>query len=192
MSTVARFAALYDACVLYPATMRDFLMSLAETDLFRARWTDRIHDEWIRNVLRDRTDLTRERLERTRDLMNGAVPDCLITDFDALIGAVELPDPDDRHVLAAAIRGRVDVIVTLNLKDFPATSLAPYDIDAQHPDAFADHLLNLNAGAVCAAAKRHRERLKKPPKTAQEYLDALANTGFTRTAAGLLGYVDVI
>ncbi len=189
---MAQFTALYDACVLYPATMRDFLMSLAETDLFRARWTDRIHDEWIRNVLKDRTDLTRERLDRTRDLMNAAVPDCLIAGYDDLIEAVELPDADDRHVLAAAIRGRVDVIVTLNLKDFPPASLAPYDIDAQHPDVFADHLLNLNAGAVCAAAKRHRERLKKPPKTAQEYLDGLANTGFTRTAAGLVAYLDVI
>lgn len=103
---MANFAAVYDACVLYPAPLRDLLLRLALTDLFRARWTDRIHEEWIRSVLENRPDLKPEQLERTRQLMNQAVPDCLVTGYEGLIDQLELPDPDDRHILAAAIRPR--------------------------------------------------------------------------------------
>ena len=90
-------------------------MYLALTDLFRARWTERIHEEWISGVLKDRPDLTRDKLTRVRDLMNFHVSDALVTGFDELIPSLTLPDPNDRHVLAAAIRGRADVIVTKNL-----------------------------------------------------------------------------
>jgi predicted nucleic acid-binding protein len=119
---MATFTALYDACVLYPAPLRDFLMRLALTDMYRARWTDRINDEWIGAVLRSRPDLKPEQLERTRSLMNESIRDCLVTEYDSLIDALTLPDPDDRHVVAAAIRARADVIVTFNLNDFPNDS----------------------------------------------------------------------
>jgi hypothetical protein len=111
-------------------------MNLAITDLFRAKWTDDIHDEWIRNVLKNRPDLTKERLRRTRDLMNSHVRDCLVIGYQDLIPSLTLPDVNDRHVLAAAIVARADVIVTYNLKDFPATILEQYGIEAQHPDEF--------------------------------------------------------
>ena len=75
----SNFTVIYDACVLYPAPLRDFLMRLALTDLFRARWSRDIHDEWIRNVLKDRADLTPLQLERTRNLMDSHVRDCLVT-----------------------------------------------------------------------------------------------------------------
>lgn len=130
---MATFTALYDACVLYPAPLRDLLMQLALTDLFRARWTDQIHDEWIRNVLENRPDLKPEQLERTRELMNAHVRDSLVTGYESLIENLELPDPDDRHVLAAAIRTRASVIVTFNLTDFPAEVLEPLGIESQHP-----------------------------------------------------------
>jgi hypothetical protein len=97
----SRFTILYDSCVLYPAPLRDLLMQLALTDLFRAKWTNMIHDEWIRSLLRNRPDLTQERLRRTRDLMNECVRDCIVEGFEPLIEALSLPDPDDRHVLAA-------------------------------------------------------------------------------------------
>lgn len=122
---MAKFTAIFDACVLYPAPLRDLLMSLALTGLFRAKWTAAIHEEWIGNLLRNRDDLTRPQLERTRDLMDRAVPDALVAGYEELIDPLTLPDPDDRHVLAAAIRGRADVIVTSNLKDFPETALKP-------------------------------------------------------------------
>src|SRR5438270_9183993 len=114
---MARYSALLDACVLYPAHLRDLLLSMALTDLFRVRWTDRIHEEWIRNLVAAGHDA--EKLARTRRLMNEAVPDCLIEGYESLIETLKLPDPDDRHVLAAAITGGVDVIVTANLKHFP-------------------------------------------------------------------------
>lgn len=109
----------YDACVLYPAPLRDLLMHLAVTDLYRAKWSDAIHDEWTRNVLRDRPDLKAEQLQRTRNLMNAHVLDSLVAGFEPLIPDITLPDPDDRHVLAAAIHCGADIIVTFNLKDFP-------------------------------------------------------------------------
>src|SRR5579863_9090922 len=137
---MATFTALYDACVLYPAPLRDLLMHLAMADLFRARWTDRIHDEWIRSVLANRPDLRREQLERTRRLMNAHILDCVVTGYEHLIDRLKLPDPNDRHVLAAAIRAGADVIVTMNLDDFPVKVLGPYGIEPQHPDVFVLHL----------------------------------------------------
>jgi predicted nucleic acid-binding protein len=178
---MASFTALYDACVLYPAPLRDLLMHLAMTDLFRARWTDQIHDEWIRNVLTNRPDLKRDQLERTRQLMNAHVLDCLVTGYENLIDGSALPDPDDRHVLAAAIRAGADVIVTYNLDDFPKRILDPLGIEAQHPDMFVARLLDLDAPAICAAARRQRQSLRNPPKTVDEFLKILARQQLPQT-----------
>src|SRR5690606_10197106 len=117
----------YDACVLFPAPLRDLLMHVALTDLYRAKWTDAIHEEWIRSVLNARPDLSRPQLERTRQLMNVHVRDCLVTGYEALIDGVTLPDPKDRHVVAAAIGAGANVIVTFNLKDFPESALKPWN-----------------------------------------------------------------
>jgi hypothetical protein len=168
------FTVLYDSCVLYPAPLRDLLMQLALTDLFRAKWTNAIHEEWISNLLANRPDLTRPQLERTRDLMNANARDCLVSGFDALITAIDLPDAHDRHVLAAAIVGRADLILTFNLKHFPVQSVARYGIEAQHPDEFIVHLLGLDERRVCNAVQDCRLRLKAPPKSIEEYLDTLA------------------
>jgi hypothetical protein len=98
------FVVLYDACVLYPAPIRDLLLRIATTGVVRARWSDAILDECFRNIGAQRPDLPTAALERTRTLMNRAVPDCLVTGHEHLIEGLDLPDPDDRHVLAAAIR----------------------------------------------------------------------------------------
>lgn len=95
-------------------------------------------------LLRTRDDLTRERLERTRDLMNYHVRDALVADFEDLIEVLTLPDQDDRHVLAVAIKGWADLIVTSNLKDFPADVLGRWGIEAQHPDEFLTHQFHLS------------------------------------------------
>ena len=182
---MAGYTALYDSCVLYPAPLRDLLMELAMSDLFRAKWSNSIHDEWISAVLRERKDLKRGQLARTRDLMNAHVRDCLVEEFESLIPALKLPDPKDRHVLAAAIRGRADVIVTFNLGDFPAAALAPYSLDAQHPDEFLTHLADLKPAAVCYAAKCVRARLKSPPYSPNDYLDTLSRQRLPQTVAFL-------
>lgn len=141
---MTNFATLYDSCVLYPAPLRDLLMHLALTDLYRARWTNDIHNEWISSVLSDRPDLKREFLERTRDRVNMSVRDCLVEDYHALIPTLTLPDVNDRHVLAAAIHSHSSVIVTYNLKDFPKKAISKYGIEAQHPDKFMMHLFDLS------------------------------------------------
>ena len=105
---------------------------------------DQIHEEWIRNVLKDRPDLTEQQLTRTRQLMDEAVPDSLVTGYEPLIDNLKLPDVDDRHVLAAAIRAKAEVIVTFNRKDFPADTLAEFDIFTQHPDDFVDSLYDIS------------------------------------------------
>lgn len=179
------FTVVYDACVLYPAPLRDLLMHLAMTDLFRAKWTDQIHAEWMRNVQKNRTDLSTEQLERTRLLMDAHVRDCLVHGYEYLIPCLELPDPEDRHVLAAAIRSQSSVIVTFNLKDFPQESLAPYEVEAQHPDEFISDLIDLNPSQVLEAVRRCRSTLKRPPMTQDEYLDCLLRQGLPETV-GLL------
>lgn len=182
---MANFSVVYDACVLYPAPLRDFLMELALTDLFKARWTDAIHDEWIRNVLKNRPDLTLEQLTRTRTNMNDNIRDCLVTGYEDLIPALKLPDPNDRHVLAAAIRCNADVIVTFNLDDFPSQALQQYDVEAQHPDEFILQLLDLNPAIICTAAEIQRMRLKNPPKKPDEHLDTLLKQGLRQSVSAL-------
>lgn len=179
------FSVVYDACVLYPAPLRDLLMRLAVTDLFRAKWTDEIHDEWIRNVLANRVDLKQEQLERTRTLMNSHVRDCLVTGYEFLIPTITLPDPDDRHVLAAAIRSQSSVILTFNLKDFPQEALEKFDIEALHPDDFITDLIDLDPAKVLEAVSLHRQSLKNPPKNPDEYLDTLLQQGLPETVSQL-------
>lgn len=189
---MAAFTALYDACVLYPAPLRDLLMELAGTGLFRARWTDEIHNEWIENLLANEPHRQRAKLERTRDLMNAAVLDCLVTGYESLIPALTLPDPDDRHILAAAITGRADVIVTYNLKHFPEAVLGGYGIEARHPDDFVSHLINHDAEAVYTAVKEQRARLKNPPKSPEDFLETLEKQSLAQTVAHLRKAIDLI
>ncbi len=184
--------AVYDANILYPAPVRDLFIRLAQVGLVRARWTDAIHDEWLRNVLKHNPQLSPERLARTRILMNEAVRDCLVTGYEDLIASLSLPDPDDRHVLAAAIRAGAEVIVTYNLTDFPPETLARFDIEARHPDDFVVDLLDLAPGAVCTAVKRQRESLRNPPKTTQELLATFESHALTQTAARLREFIDLL
>ncbi len=185
---MASFTAFYDANVLYPAELRNLFMHLALTGLFRAKWSAEVHEEWISALLEKRPDLTRDKLERTRALMDLHATDALVTGYEDLIPGLQLPDPNDRHVLAAAIRGQADVIVTMNLRDFPTDVVGAFGIEAQHPDEFVLHFLDLAPGAVIAAAETHRQSLKNPAKTMSEYLETLERQGLTQTAAALGRY----
>lgn len=132
---MANFTVVYDACVLYPASIRDLLVELARTGLFRAKWTARIHSEWIEAICRERPEIDRVRLERVSELMHSAVDDCLVTGYEPYEAGLEaLPDPDDRHVLAAAIHSAAQEIITFNIRDFPQETLANYGVSAVHPD----------------------------------------------------------
>lgn len=183
---------LYDACVLYPQTLRDLLMHLATTDLVRAKWSKDIHDEWIRNVHKNKPDISLEKLQRVRELMDSHVLDALVSGYEPLIEGLSLPDSGDRHVLAAAIVGRADAIITLNLKHFPASSLAPFHLDALHPDDLIFSLLDFAPSVVCQCVKRQREMLKKPPRTVEEHLKRLATILLPKTVARLSEYPEWI
>lgn len=167
-------------------------MELSAAGLFRAKWTDKIHDEWTENLLKSRPDLTAPQIQRTRDLMNAAVQDCLVRDFEALESSVNLPDKKDHHVLAAAIHCKADAIVTFNLKHFPSSALAPFEIEARHPDEFIHHQIGLNHAGVLIAARRCRLRLKTPPKSADDYLGTLEAQALPKTVDALRDYAAVI
>lgn len=186
------FTAIYDACVLYPAPLRDFLMWLGLSGRFRARWSEQIHMEWTRNVLLNRPDLSIDQLQRTVALMDRAIPDASVTGYEAIIDGLLLPDRDDRHVLAAAIRCNASVIVTFNLRDFPAAALQPFGIEAQHPDEFIDNLCDLDCASVVAAARSHRTQLRHPPIDSDRYLDTLRKQGLVQTTKALARYRSVI
>jgi hypothetical protein len=189
---MSSYTALLDANVLYPAPVRDILMQLALTDLFHAKWTADIHEEWITALLESQPHRRRADLERTRSLMDTAVRDCLVTGYQSLIHSLSLPDPDDRHVLAAAVVGRCDVIVTRNLKDFPDAALAPYGIRAEHPDEFLSNHLSLAPGVFCDAVRKVRARLRNPPLSVTEYLDVLKQQGLVATATELAQFSNLL
>lgn len=188
----SNYTAVFDACVLYPAPLRSFLMYLALSGQFQARWTNEIHEEWIRNLLAKRQDLSLEQLEKVRKLMNQHVPGCLVNGYQPLINGIELPDPDDRHVVAAAIHTRAEVIVTFNLKDFPDNILSQYNLKAIHPDDFITDLFDLDSSSAIRAAQRHRASLKSPPFTTDEYLNCLLKQRLPETVKKLSYYKTLI
>lgn len=180
-----RMVAFLDANVLYPATMRSVFMSLAEADVFKALWSDKVHEEWMAALQRERPDLDPQRIARTRALMEAYIDDATVTGYEPLIATLTLPDPDDRHVLAAAIHGGANVIVTSNLRDFPAAALAPFRITAIDPDSFVLQLIAADVDGVVGALASDRADLIKPPLDADAYLKALDHGGLAATAAAL-------
>ncbi|MDO5619344.1 PIN domain-containing protein [Kocuria sp.] len=138
----------YDANVLYPSTLRDVLIRAGLARLVQPKWTDRILDEVFSNLQTNRPDLDPTRLKRTRLLMNQAIRDVTVSGHEHLIEQLELPDLDDRHVLAAAIHAGAQTIVTRNLRDFPDDGLGPWGIQAQHPDAFLTRLQETHPDAL--------------------------------------------
>ena len=179
------FVVLYDACVLHPAPLRDFLLRLAHTGVVRARWSAAIVDDCIRNTLVQRPDLKSEMLQRTRELMTRAVPDCMVTGFEELIDGIVLPHPDDGPVLAAAIRVGAQAIVTFNLAGFPAAQLEPYNVEAKHPDDFVVDTIELSPGAVAKVLAEQAAALRNPPRSVAEVLDTLRDQGLVRSVAKL-------
>lgn len=162
------FVVIFDACVLYPAPLRDFLLRLARTGIVQAKWSEEILDECFEAILRERPDLNTKALDRTRRLMREAIPDCIVAGHESLIDGITLPDPDDRHVLAAAIRSGSQTIVTFNLKDFPTAVLEPMGVEARHPDDFVVDQIDLAPGLVVGALLEQVASLKNPPMTTDD------------------------
>jgi predicted nucleic acid-binding protein len=181
------FVVVYDACVLHDSLLRDLLIRLARKRKLnlQARWSEAILDEMVRTFLARRPDLDPDRLARTRQLMCDAIPDCLVTGFEALIEGLDLPDPGDRHVLAAGIAAGAQVIVTYNERHFPDAVLRPFDIEAQHPDEFLVSLFDLDQSTVREAFTELVGSLTRPPSTHIEVIAALRRRGLIRAAQRL-------
>ena len=144
----------------------------------------------MRALSEKRPDLAGAPVARIRRLMEAYVGDATVTGYEHLIPTLSLPDPDDRHVLAAAIQGGASVIVTSNLVDFPAVALAPHGITALTPDAFVLGLLAADAETVTTALTAGRADLVNPPLSVEQYLDGLARGGLPQAAAAFLALAD--
>ncbi|MEU6735646.1 PIN domain-containing protein [Streptomyces physcomitrii] len=180
------FVAVYDANVLYPSTLRDVLIRVAQVGLVQAKWTDRILDEAFRSLKENRPDLDPGKLDKTRSLMSGAIRDVLVRGYEPLIDMIDLPDPDDRHVLAAAIRAKAQVIVTFNLKDFPEDKLSAWDVQAVHPDAFLEAQVDLSPRLVYAVIAQIADAWQRPPNAVvADVIASLEREGLVASAAAL-------
>jgi hypothetical protein len=174
-----------DANVLYPASLRSFLLYLAYNEIFQPKWTTQINDEWQRNLASKLPDLTVEKLQGITDTMNRAFPDALVTDFESIINSLTLPDARDRHVLAAAIKADGDYIITHNTKDFPQNVLAFYNLEAITPDKWVMRLLDQDFEGVIESLHMQVESLTNPPKTIEEVVSSFAKCGMKQTSAKL-------
>ena len=180
------FIVVYDANVLYPNTLRDLLIRIAQQPyLVQAKWTDQIMDETLRALQKNRPDITEEKAARLRELINGAVRDCLVTGYQPLIEALDLPDPDDRHVLAAAIKVNAQLIVTRNLKDFPPKTLAQWGIRPKSPDNFVRDVMDFDSQAVWACVQQIVDSRTRRPVTVDDVLDELQRDGLVASASAL-------
>ena len=172
--------AVYDACVLYPFHLRNLLVQCAVDRLVDARWTDEIHDEWIRNLTANDPTIPPNHLRAARDLMNAAVPTATVKAYEAIIPSIVLPDADDRHVVAAAVAAGASVIVTWNVRDFPAAELRRHRLQKLTPDIFLTRLYDQIPDAMIAAVARARRNLRRSKVSSKEFVAALRRQRLTR------------
>ena len=191
MAGAATYTVVLDANVLYPIYCSDLIMSLTETRLFHARWSKDIEDEAKRSLVKNRPDLKRKIPKRIAAMRN-AVPDCMIDNYQSLIGSLKLPDPNDCHVLAAAIVGHADAIVTFNLKDFPKRTVGKFNIEVIHPDDFVMNQINLNQVACLTAIKEMRTRWNNPAYSAAQMTDFYCANSLPQTGSFLKSAIHLI
>ena len=169
------FIALLDANVLWSAAVRDTILRAADRALFRPLWSEAILDEVARNLKRRRKDLDPARIDRTIAIMRSHFPDALVAGYEALIPAMQ-NDAKDRHVLAAAVRGGAEVIVTENVQDFPTAACDPYDIEVQTADELLCHLWSLSPEIMVDVLREQAAALTNPPQTPLDIVATLERT----------------
>ena len=179
---ISTFTAFFDANVFYGARLRSLVLFVAQSKIFRARWSEQIHDEWVRNLLKNRPDLKAEDLLRTRQAMNAAVPDCLVEGYESIMEGLKLPDPDDRHVVAAALLTRANVIVTFNKRDFPKEIVEPLRLHVKHPDDFLVEAFSISPPDFAEAVRNDFLHYGNPPLVYEDYLASLAKAGVPKLA----------
>ena len=184
--------ALLDANVLYSAQLRDIFLQLGRDGLYRAKWTDAIQNEWINALLKNQPHLNRAEMECLRNTMDSSLRDPVVVGYEYLVNQLTLPDPDDRHVLAAAIFGDCNWLVIFNTRHFPKRVLASYALQAIGPDEFLVNLLLANPTGFCTSLRSILARLQNPPYTFAEYLTNLEQHSLVRTATELKQYGQLL
>lgn len=177
---LSTFTAFFDSNVFFRTRLTSLILFMAQSGHFRARWSDDVHREWIAAALAKRPDLTEHDLIRRRNMMDSAVQDCKATGYEALIPNLTLPDPDDRHILAAAIRSSASVIVTFNEKHFPESALSPFGLHTRRPDQFLLDLESLDGAAFIEQVRTDRTHYRDRMPF-QNYVEGLraANVSLT-------------
>jgi hypothetical protein len=182
---IGRYHALLDANVLHPAFVRAAMLWFADERLFRPGWSPMILEEWRGSIKRRHPDLNDEKINEWQQLMTDQFPDANITGYESIVDGLPLPDLDDRHVLAAAIVGKCQGIVTTNLKHFPAAAVAPFTMDIIHPDDFIVNIIDIDPVRALTACRRHREAMKATAPTTEEFLERFAAAGLVQAHARL-------
>lgn len=175
-----RFTAVLDTNAVYPVIIRDILFWFAHYDLYTLKWSEHIFDEW-KKVMKEK-GVSEEEANKRIDKANLAFPDALVQNYKSLIDHLELPDEDDRHVLAAAIKTNANVIVTNNIKDFPEAYLQSFSLNAKTADDFLTDIIDLNQEQAIAAFKEMVLNKKNPKQDEFEVLNQLRNAGLKDTA----------
>lgn len=189
---IGRYSAFLDANVLHPAFLRASLLWFADARLLRPVWSKDVLAEWRRSVQRRHPDIDDAKLDALQALFVEQFPDAEVTDYESFIEAIELPDKDDRHVLAAAIVGRCNGIITANLKHFPTETLEKYGIEAVHPDDFIVNIIDLDRSKALGACKRHREAMAKTTPSVDEFLQRFETAGLIQAHQRLCQYKELL
>ena len=184
----ARFTALIDANVLFPIVVRDYLLWLSINDLYSPKWSSKLQEEFCAIFEKKKLGLSSEKIKNQVRLMNKACPDALVVKYESLIESVKLPDENDRHVVAAAIKCNANVIGTYNLKDFPNEYLNSIGLSAVDPDTFIADMIDLSPEKCCDAFREMVLSKKKPPYDEPQYLEILKRNGLIQTAEELAKY----
>ncbi len=181
---------LLDANVLYSIYLRDFLLFLAAFTIYQPKWSDEINDEWTRNLLLKRPDLVPEKVLGVVTNMNTYFRRANVTDYSDLTNNLKLPDPNDRHVLAAAIKAKAAIITTANLRDFPKDYISQFDIEILHPDTFILRLLDDTPDKCLLAFRAYVKSMKNPKQSEEEVLTALTKSGLVESVIVIRGFLS--
>lgn len=176
----AHFTCVLDTNIIYPIEIRDIIFWFAYYELFTVKWSGHIFEEW--ESVMERKGVSPDEIKKRTDVANKAFPDALVTNYESLIGCLELPDEKDKHVLAAAIKTNANVIVTNNLKDFPNDYLAKFSLIAKSADDFIADIIDLNQGKAIEAFKEMVLRRRNPDLDEYEVLDNLRKNGLKDSA----------
>jgi len=187
---VGRYTVLLDANVMHPSIVRGALLWFAASRLFRPLWSEAILAEWEESLRQRFADLAADHFQRQRTYMD-SFGEALVEGYEPLMPALTLPDPKDVHVLAAAIHGRADAIVTYNLKDFPVEAAARHGIEVKHPDDFIVNVIDLDTAKALTAIGSQRRQFRNPAVTAEDYLDRFRKSGLVQASHRLQPLVEL-